>query len=409
MSGPSATAQYTASCNPPRRAKRARTTLDLSSPEALSDSPPDSDWVPDRLQQPRILPKPPGPPRDAAKADEQLTKRRGRKPGSGSGMSRSARESMRKQNHSRIEKARRTKINDALAALRVLVPKRTELAVEDVDEPVETKGKKSKAKAKEGEEKEFKLEILVRTVAYMEELVEKVKRLEDGAKPYGRCACGGATRDTDNPEPARGHSLDRAIKRKRVIEDEEEEPKPEEPIVEDMAESSEDELADDEGDARCSVRHGSALSSVTSTPRLPPIASWMPLPPGHVDPSALSLPPSQLPSPPLSVPMPPKTTPYAPPTLTLPPPNLRLTPAALPASAGAPAMSRQTSSSTRDEDDEAASALLQIRTLSPTSPTVPASGFRLGGHKAPVSREIFQVQTPGALLGLARSRVDVEP
>ena len=46
-------------------------------------------------------------------------KRRGRKPGT---LSRAARESQRKLNHSRIEKARRSKINEALAALRELVP-----------------------------------------------------------------------------------------------------------------------------------------------------------------------------------------------------------------------------------------------------------------------------------------------
>lgn len=47
-------------------------------------------------------------------------KKRGRKPGGA--LSRSARESQRKINHSRIEKARRSKINDALDALRRLVP-----------------------------------------------------------------------------------------------------------------------------------------------------------------------------------------------------------------------------------------------------------------------------------------------
>ena len=46
-------------------------------------------------------------------------KRRGRKPGI---LSRAARESQRKMNHSRIEKARRLKINDTLTTLRALVP-----------------------------------------------------------------------------------------------------------------------------------------------------------------------------------------------------------------------------------------------------------------------------------------------
>lgn len=46
-------------------------------------------------------------------------KRRGRKPGN---QPRSVRESQRKINHSLIEKARRSKINDALGALKELVP-----------------------------------------------------------------------------------------------------------------------------------------------------------------------------------------------------------------------------------------------------------------------------------------------
>ncbi|KAF9470460.1 hypothetical protein BDN70DRAFT_821348, partial [Pholiota conissans] len=45
--------------------------------------------------------------------------KRGRKPGP---LSRTAREAQRRLNHSIIEKARRTKINDALAALKQLVP-----------------------------------------------------------------------------------------------------------------------------------------------------------------------------------------------------------------------------------------------------------------------------------------------
>ena len=50
-------------------------------------------------------------------------KKRGRKPlGGASAPSRAARESARRANHSRIEKARRLKINGALEALRELVP-----------------------------------------------------------------------------------------------------------------------------------------------------------------------------------------------------------------------------------------------------------------------------------------------
>ncbi|EIN14610.1 hypothetical protein PUNSTDRAFT_49337 [Punctularia strigosozonata HHB-11173 SS5] len=394
---PASATQYIAACNPPRRAKRARTTLDISSPEAPSDSAHDSDWVPARpqQQQQRILPRPPSSPSGPASgaghhADEPSSaKRRGRKPGSGSGMSRSARESMRKQNHSRIEKARRTKINDALAALRVLVPKRADDAsVEDAADGVQLK--KTKSKGKEGEEKEFKLEILIRTVAYMEELIDRVRSLEEGRK--SACDCGGAARGTDA-----------GSKRKRARDhDDNDDDEPAEDTPIDILDSSDDELADDEGDPRCdSVRYGSALSSVASTPRLPPIASWMPLPPGHVDPSALSLPPSHLPTPPLSAPMPPKVAFYAPPVLSLPPPNLHLAPPG----SGAVTMSR--GSSTREEDDEAASALLQIRSLSsPTSPVV--SVALSAGFHAAKSREGLQAQTPSALLGLALSRAGAD-
>ncbi|KAG1856214.1 hypothetical protein C8R48DRAFT_749179 [Suillus tomentosus] len=101
---------------------------------------------------------------DAYDTPAPQLKRRGRKPGA---LSRSAREAQRKINHSLIEKARRTKINDALAALRELVPaeyKRVNEAVEASDEDEDDE-----------REKEFKLEIL--------DLTEKVKRLEeDGCK-----------------------------------------------------------------------------------------------------------------------------------------------------------------------------------------------------------------------------------
>ena len=62
--------------------------------------------------------EPPPPPTPAP-----APKKRGRKPlGGSSAPSRAARESARRANHSRIEKARRLKINSALEALRELVP-----------------------------------------------------------------------------------------------------------------------------------------------------------------------------------------------------------------------------------------------------------------------------------------------
>ena len=90
-------------------------------------------------------------------------------------ISRSARDSLRRQNHSRIEKARRTKINEALDTLRVLVPSTVRDEGNEEEEEV-TEGKKR------GHQKEFKLEILVRTVTYMKQLIARVEELE----PKGR-------------------------------------------------------------------------------------------------------------------------------------------------------------------------------------------------------------------------------
>ena len=153
---------YAASCNPPRKAKKPRIDTstasldgDLSSgthgdamargaytSSAASISapsrPPNATSI---AQNVRIRPAPPAsgtlsvvtghssditptaiPLQATSSADSSTApgpKKRGRKPGA---MSRSARETQRKINHSRIEKARRSKINDALDALRTLVP-----------------------------------------------------------------------------------------------------------------------------------------------------------------------------------------------------------------------------------------------------------------------------------------------
>lgn len=96
------------------------------------------------------------------------TKGRPRKSGK---ISRSARDSLRRQNHSRIEKARRTKINEALDTLRSLVPP----GVREDENDEEEEGPEGK---KRGQQKEFKLEILVRTVTYMKQLISRVEDLE---------------------------------------------------------------------------------------------------------------------------------------------------------------------------------------------------------------------------------------
>ena len=97
-----------------------------------------------------------------------LTKGRPRKSGK---ISRSARDSLRKQNHSRIEKARRTKINEALDTLRALVPP-------NIDEGGDDEYEEGGEGKKRGQQKEFKLEILVRTVTYMKQLISRVEELE---------------------------------------------------------------------------------------------------------------------------------------------------------------------------------------------------------------------------------------
>ena len=203
---------YAASCNPPRRAKRQRTGSlgdGPSSPTVPTTAAPASPHQQRRAAaanaRPPILPKQPAhgfaapaspdsdsasdggeddyaPGRDAAPAP----KRRGRKPGA---MSRSARESLRKLNHSRIEKARRTKINETLATLstlvgerdRVLAPAPVDAAAappEQVEDAEKEKGGR-KGKGKSEGEKEFKLDVLVKTVEYMQDLVARVQALEE--------------------------------------------------------------------------------------------------------------------------------------------------------------------------------------------------------------------------------------
>ncbi|KAM6489988.1 hypothetical protein JOM56_014567 [Amanita muscaria] len=128
-------------------------------------------------------------------------RKRGRKPGP---LSRSAREAQRKLNHSIIEKARRTKINDALAALRQLVPSdfsrpspsnntNSDDEIEDEDDKEDDEdaeyhnslsaGKKpalsgTAKNGKKREEKEFKLEVLDRTVAYLQDLTQRYDELQ---------------------------------------------------------------------------------------------------------------------------------------------------------------------------------------------------------------------------------------
>ncbi|KAF7798120.1 hypothetical protein EIP86_009335 [Pleurotus ostreatoroseus] len=275
------TVAYAASCNPPRRAKRART---------------DADPAPSASHQlrPQLLPRDPAPARPAeSSSDEEdaydpaaaapAPKRRGRKPGP---LSRSARESQRKLNHSRIEKARRTKINETLATLSALVNANEAEKAGGV-ENVEKEREKEKEKERGGE-KEFKLDVLVKTVSYIQELLHKVKTLEAGS-----CAqCAGDMGASVSADTA-------GAKRKR-------------PANEDVDAGEDDDEIEIVRVARS--LHSDAAHAVSELPSpphppsratsrapgpspcLPPISAWLPHP--YVDPSCLS---DGLPSPSPSV------------------------------------------------------------------------------------------------------------
>ncbi|KAL1747591.1 hypothetical protein HDZ31DRAFT_80303 [Schizophyllum fasciatum] len=200
---------YAASANPPRKAKRAR----LGNPP---DGPHSSVERHSPSPHPHfILPKPlAASPVDTAPATTLPPVKRGRKP---SGVSRASREAQRKLNHSIIEKARRTKINEALSTLSSLIPadydNRAEDAENDARDGAEDSGdddgdyvdrKQQAGKRGQGapkKEKEFKLEILVKTVAYMQDLIQRVAGLEAEVKsltsaplPSPTCsACGART------------------------------------------------------------------------------------------------------------------------------------------------------------------------------------------------------------------------
>ena len=236
------------------------------------------------------------------------------RPRKSSKISRSARDSLRRQNHSRIEKARRTKINEALDTLRILVPPSVR---EDGDDEYEecAEGKKR------GQQKEFKLEILVRTVAYMKQLISRVEELE--------------SKDCQsNPRV----SQPRGVKRKRdeifqQLLDEEPVPVP------------------------TSKTNGDSTSRASTTsPRLPPISTLFQQ---HNNTSLASLPsPDQLPSPPATAKFRPRSDSLEQsymarlPSLTLPSP-------------------RSDKSQPSQDDESAATLLLHMKARSPsfTSPS----------------------------------------
>ncbi|KAG1886771.1 hypothetical protein F4604DRAFT_1571995 [Suillus subluteus] len=360
----------------PRRAKRLR------SASGAAVIPPQSDNH--RLSSPMSSD-------DQAEDDAYDTppapqlKRRGRKPGA---LSRAAREAQRKINHSLIEKARRTKINDALAALRELVPaeyKRLNETAEASDEDEDNEPKKAKGKSKAGE-KEFKLEILVRTVAYLQDLTEKVKRLEeDGCR---QCI-------HQSSSDARGSK-----RRKQDVEQED---------------GAGTELESAEG----------------SSSRLPSISTWLPhssqertrraltssqSPSTRPVPSSSKSPSQQLPTPPTSATFTASSVFGVPPVLTLPSPSTLLPQSGTqiqPCFSGfaprrSPSDTALSSPVYTPEDETAASLLLRISSSTlvtspqlPPKPPSPSSSINDSESRTGRPREeSVHALTPRHLLGL---------
>ncbi|KAH9974331.1 hypothetical protein BGW80DRAFT_1170597 [Lactifluus volemus] len=351
---------YAASCNPPRRAKRPSTSGNLPTGT-------------DRVAQPLPVLAPtisaPSIDEDDGTVDVPQPKRRGRKPSS---LSRAARESMRRQNHSRIEKARRTKINEALSTLRDLF----------------LSGKKPAKGKQQRQEKEFKLEILEKAVVYVQELQEKVRVLES-QRGCARC------------RPSNKGSLSTAYSPKRKREAM--------PPSDDYDSPSSVDIPSERPIKRFtptrSVPPSILPSSTSNTTRLPSISSWLPkavaesvLPESRTPPSVN---PIQLPTPPASVVIAPVSSPQVPPAL-----RLELPMASLLARNGAPTVS--SSPTWTPEDESIASLLLRIKTSN--SPDTTKHGASVHDLLAPTPEapgnprfsgvDDMRVQTPGSLLGL---------
>lgn len=311
---------YSATCNPPRKAKRPRFEAQPSGHASSSSSP----------HQPKIAPAAAGHSSPETSPASPARKRT---------MSRAAREAQRKMNHSLIEKARRTKINEALSTLKALVPPDYH-RIDDVDDQdggvLQSNGKGKK----EEKEKEFKLEILERTVGYLQELTERIKVLEQ--RDDGRCekCAGSGKRKRTTGDPPRFNSIE-----------------------------------DD---------------------RLPSISSWLPqvvpVTPSESQPSMSTSPLSQFY---LNTPVSTNMVDVhlsRPPPLTLPSPTLR--PLSLPRRPTATTAAATAAIS--PEDESAASMLLQIA----TSPTLSPSSSASSDDAKVYTRGSIKPQTPGSILGL---------
>jgi hypothetical protein len=386
---------YAASCNPPRQAKRLRS-------ESIGNPP-----VSPAITALSVSKSPPKAVRSAAPSslvvnptnintDALPSKRRGCKP---STSSRAAREAQRKINHSIIEKARRTKINDALATLRILVPAQHKKSLDRDDDDYELT---DEGKGKKGEEKEFKLDVLVRTVSFLQELTEKVRILEQ--RSCSKC-------DT-------GWRASQKRKRGDLAETE---------GFEDETQCDQEDLELESGSDQ---NAGNEVSQAYKT-RLPSIASWLPHP--SVDPSNLAFTPTQsprvvaslkndpqpinqLPSPPASTQFLPSITTQIPPTLTLPSPSTLAYGKSMITSPQPSTISRHDPASAKTspvlsptrtaEDESAASMLLHISSSSYRSSS--SSEHSHSGEYSPDStggiRRTMQPSTPSSMLGLKTDR-----
>ncbi|KAJ7502914.1 hypothetical protein B0H11DRAFT_609924 [Mycena galericulata] len=335
---------YAASCNPPRSAKQR--------PRSQSESSSASEYTPEPRRTVSLSPK---IAKSAVDPESSTTgAKRGRKPAT---LSRTAREAQRKLNHSIIEKARRTKINDALATLKQLVPanygQQQSAQAEDDDEVGDEdyegknggKAPKKPTGKREEKEKEFKLEILVRTVSFMQDLIERVAVLEEANQQQGCSNC--------------AQAVPSSLKRKRS-------PEPEDAS---RPEAKRREPGAATPQLSPALHPDGSPRPPYSGARLPPISSWLP-DLSQIDPT---LRPSPRASPEFRshLPSPPSSTQFAP---SRPPAQLP------PALSLGPLATQVLLSARTPEDESAASLLLEISASSPTLPR--------------------QVQTPASLLGL---------
>ncbi|KAI0342349.1 hypothetical protein BDW22DRAFT_186608 [Trametopsis cervina] len=453
---------YIASVNPPRKAKRPRLDADppTATTSAVASAPPPRPRPQLLPKDDMLLRKPEDSPEHSSEDEEDeydpgepapAPKRRGRKPGP---MSRSARESQRKLNHSRIEKARRIKINETLATLSTLVSdaeRHRGLTGGGAPEelvPAEKEKEKSGGKG----EKEFKLDVLVKTVSYIQELIQKVQTLEIRANASGCARCShpssGVSSAVASP-PSPNSKRKRAQAELEELEHSSASRPSSLPPLGPPSTSSSSTFT-----SRRRPSASPALQPISASPCLPPISSWLPLP--HLDPSSLPSPTldmsshpnasSHLPTPPLSgtfrMPM---THPSQPlPALSLPGPahptlassssfgGMRISmPTRRPSMSGASAMrkgsvshasargvsqSPTVSPSWTPEDETAASLLLQMSS-SPSSsssggvtPTAARGEREHARERQEEERRrdgmsmLVQAETPSSMLGIGKSR-----